>query len=422
MNKTREGAVGPIERRWQQSTSRRKAIARLAGLVAASPLLSSSLAAQLDPRPLSEHKRTLGLDEMMTAFDFEPVMFANVPLSVYDYTAHGDGSEFTLRRNRQAFEWVDLVARPSDRSGDAWICRATCSGTKMKYPIMIAPTATMVPLHPDGEIGMHRAATSASNTPMIVSHNTSTAIDRIAAGAAGPLWWQFYPSPSLDASREILDGAVSAGCTAIVVTVDQQASYYERSLQDRNLGGRNAGGRGGGGGGRGAPAAAGEPSGPGRYRLSPGRLWYTWRYLDDLRKIVKVPLLVKGILTAEDATLCVDHGMNGIIVSNHGGRSMDYGPSTLEVLPEIVAAVNGRIPVLTDSGYRRGVDILKALALGANAVLLGRTTRWALAGFGAPGVERLLALMQRELVAAAAAAGRATLASIDRSLVKTNFT
>jgi 4-hydroxymandelate oxidase len=417
--------VGPIETRWRQSTSRRNAIAKLARLVAASPLFSSTLSAQLDPRPLREHKRTPGLDEMTNAFDFEPVMFANVPLTVYDYTAHGDGSEFTLRRNRQAFEWVDLVP---GKAIDPATVDLSCEvlGLKMKYPIMIAPTATMVPLHPDGEIGMHRAATAAANMPMIVSHNTSTSIGRIAEGATGPLWWQFYPSQSLDASREILDGAVTAGCTAVVVTVDQQASYYERSLQDRNLGGRGAGaggGRGGGGGGRGAATAAGgAASGPARYRLSPGRLWYTWRYLDDLRKIVKVPMLVKGILTAEDAKQCADHGMDGVIVSNHGGRSMDYGPSTLEVLPEIVAAINGRIPVLTDSGYRRGSDILKALALGANAVLLGRPTRWALAAFGTPGVERLLDMIQRELVGAAAAAGRSTMASIDKSLVKANFT
>jgi len=418
--------VGPIETRWRQSTSRRKAIVKLARLVAASPLFSSALSAQLDPRPLGEHKRTPGLDEMTNAFDFEPVMFANVPLTVYDYTAHGDGSEFTLRRNRQAFEWVDLV--PGDAIDPATV-DLSCEvlGLKMKYPIMIAPTATMVPLHPDGEIGMHRAATAASNTPMIVSHNTSTSIGRIAEGATGPLWWQFYPSPSLDASREILDGAVTVGCTAIVVTVDQQASYYERSLQGRNLGGRGAGagggGRGGGGGGRGAAApAGGAASGAALYRVSPGRLWYTWRYLDDLRKIVKVPMLVKGILTAEDAQQCVDHGMDGVIVSNHGGRSMDYGPSTLEVLPEIVAAINGRIPVLTDSGYRRGSDILKALALGANAVLLGRPTRWALAAFGTPGVARLLDMIQRELVGAAAAAGRPTKVSIDKSLVKANFT
>ncbi len=418
--------MGPIEAQWRQNTSRRKAIANLARLVAASPLLTSTLSAQLDPRPLSEHKRTPGLDEMTNAFDFEPVMFANVPLPVYDYTAHGDGSEFTLRRNRQAFEWVDLLP---GKAIDPATVDLSCEilGMKMKYPIMIAPTAAMVPLHPDGEIGMHRAATTVSNTPMIVSQNTSTRIGRIAEGATGPLWWQFYPLQSIDASREVLDEAVTAGCTAIVVTVDQQASYYERSQQDRNLGGRGAGigggGRGGGGGGRGATApSSGALSGPALYRVSPARLWYSWRYLDALRKVVKVPMVVKGILTAEDAKQCVDHGIDGVIVSNHGGRSMDYGPSTLEVLPEIVAAINGRIPVLTDSGYRRGSDILKALALGANAVLLGRPTRWALAAFGTPGVERLLNIIQRELIGAAAMAGRSTLASIDKSLVKANFT
>src|SRR5258707_8097784 len=138
--------------------------------------------------------------------------------------------------------------------------------------------------------------------------------------------------------------------------------------------------------------------------------------------MVKGKLLIKGILDPEDAKLAIEHGADGITVSNHGGRSMDYGPSTLEVLPEIVAAINGRIPVLTDSGYRRGSDILKALALGANAVLLGRPTRWALAAFGTPGVERLLDMIQRELVSAAAAAGRSTMASIDKSLVQAHFT
>ena len=408
--------MGPIESRWLHSRSRRKALAALAGLAAGSPLVRSGAAAQLDPRPLKEHRRLPGLDEMTTAFDFEPVMFANIPLSVYDYTAHGDGSEFTLRRNRQAFDWVDLVPGAAADPGQVDL---SCEilGIKMQFPIMVAPTATMVPLHPDGEIGMYRAATEASNTPMIVSHNTSTAVDRIAAGAKGPLWWQFYPSQSLEATKEILDSALTAGCRAVVVTVDQQASYYERSAQDRNLGGRGAGrGR----GGAAAPPAA-AAAGPARYRLQPGRLWYTWRYLDEVRRMLKVPLLVKGILTAEDAVMCVEHGVDGIIVSNHGGRSMDYGPSTLEVLPEIVAAVNRRVPILTDSGYRRGTDILKALALGADAVLLGRTTRWALGAFGAPGAQRLLEMMQQELVAAAAAAGRKTHASIDKTAVRTHF-
>jgi isopentenyl diphosphate isomerase/L-lactate dehydrogenase-like FMN-dependent dehydrogenase len=410
--------MGPIEMRWLHSRSRRKALAALAGLAAGSPLIRSGAAAQLDPRPLKDHRRLPGLDEMATAFDFEPVMFANIPLSIYDYTAHGDGSEFTLRRNRQAFEWVDLVpGTPVDPPQVDLSCELF--GMKMRFPIMVAPTATMVPLHPDGEIGMYRAASEASNTPMIVSHNTSTAVDRIAAGAKGPLWWQFYPSQSLEATKEILDSALTAGCRAVVVTVDQQASYYERSAQDRNLGGRGAG--------RGRSGAATPPSstaaatGPVRYRLQPGRLWYTWQYLDEVRRMLKVPLLVKGILTAEDAAMCVEHGVDGIIVSNHGGRSMDYGPSTLEVLPEIVAAVNRRVPILTDSGYRRGTDILKALALGADAVLLGRTTRWALGAFGAPGAQRLLEMMQQELVAAAAAAGRKTHASIDKTAVRMHF-
>lgn len=409
--------MGVREQRWRESPSRRAALVAMARLVAASPLVGSTLSAQLDPRPLREHRRTPGLDEMRTAFDFEPVMFANVPLAIYDYTAHGDGSEFTLRRNREAFDWVDLApGSPIDPARVDLSCEIL--GTKMAYPIMVAPTATMVPLHPDGEVGMHHAATAASNTPMIVSQNTSTPVDSIAAGATGPLWWQFYPSPNLDTGRGILDRAQEAGCKAIVVTVDQQASFYERSQQDRNLGGvvRPRVAATGGAAGR-APV-----TGAARYRVSATRLWYTWKYLDEIRAMVRVPMLVKGILTAEDAVLCVEHGIDGIIVSNHGGRSMDYGPSTLEVLPEIVAAVRGRIPVLTDSGYRRGRDILKALALGANAVLLGRTTRWALAAFGAPGADRLLRMMQRELVAAAAEAGRATMSSIDASVVKTRFT
>ena len=132
-------------------------------------------------------------------------------------------------------------------------------------------------------------------------------------------------------------------------------------------------------------------------------------------------MLVKGILTAEDARLCVERGLDGIIVSNHGGRSLDYGPSTLEVLPEIVDAVGGRIPVLVDSGFRRGADVLKALALGADAVCFGRATRWALGAFGTPGVQRVLEMLQAELVAAMAASGRASLADLDESAVRARF-
>lgn len=384
----------------------------MVGVVTGSPLLGAPLDAQLDPRPLSEHRRLPGLDEMRTAFDFEPLLFANVPLATYDYTAHGDGSEYTLRRNRRAFEWVDLV--PGTPVAPASVDLSTAiAGTAMPFPIMVAPTAFQVPLHPDGEIGMRRAATASSNTPMLLSQNSSLPVERVASAASGPMWCQFYPQQDRDTGRELLERFQAAGARAIVVTVDQQASYYERTQQDRNLGGSPRGA------GRGAGQA--PPTGAARYRVSPVRLWYSWPYLEEIRPLVKVPMFVKGILTAEDASLAIAHGADGIIVSNHGGRSMDYGPSTLEVLPEIVGAVNGRVPVLTDSGYRRGADILKALALGANAVLLGRATRWALGAFGAPGVQRLLEIMQRELVQAASAAGCRTLADVSAKIVRTTF-
>jgi isopentenyl diphosphate isomerase/L-lactate dehydrogenase-like FMN-dependent dehydrogenase len=158
-----------------------------------------------------------------------------------------------------------------------------------------------------------------------------------------------------------------------------------------------------------------------RYRVPNRRAWYTWEYIDEVRKFIKIPVIIKGIVTAEDAEIAVKEGVDGIIVSNHGGRSMDYGPSTLEVLPEIVAVVNKKIPVMIDSGFRRGSDIFKALALGADAVALGRAARWGLGAYGAPGVQRLLEVLQNELVHAAAYAGRSTLKSIDRTAVKTNF-
>lgn len=439
--------MGHIERQWLTSLSRRRAIAGLAGLLAGSPRLR----AQLDPRPFDHHRRTPGLNEMLSAFDFEPVMFANVPQAVYDYTAHGDGGEWNLRRNRQAFDWIDLV--PGRAVDPASVdLSSQLLDLKLAYPIVIAPTATQVALHPDGEAGMYRAAALSSNTPMCLSNNSSQTIEQVAKGAQGQLWFQFYPRQDLNASREILERAQAAGYTAIVVTVDQQASYYERSQHDRNLGGRTggagrgAGGRGGGalrsndpeavgtaaiGRGAAVPGSAGaaqapapEPARRGAqlYRVGSGRLWYTWEYLDEIRKFVKVPIVIKGIVTHEDARLCVERGFAGLVVSNHGGRSMDYGPSTLEALPEIVAAVNGKIPVMIDSGFRRGSDVLKALALGADAVWLGRASRWALGAFGPLGVQRLLTeIIFKELIDATAAAGRTTLASIDASIVKQNW-
>ncbi len=407
--------MADIERSWLTNPSRRNALARVTGLMAASPIAVA--VAQSDPRPLSEVHRALSLAEMQTAFDFEPVFFGNVPVRTYDYTAHGDGSEFTLRRNRQAFDWVDIVPARAPIPASHVDFSSELLGVKMKFPIIVGPSTGQGALHPDGEIGMFKAATAASNTLMIIASGSSIPAAKVATAApGGTLWEQFYPIEDLTVTQRAMDNYQSLGLTNIMVTVDQQASYYERDLLDRNFGGRVLGASGGGAGGGGA-----APAGAARYRVAERRLWYTWQYIDAVRKMVKGKMLIKGILDPEDAKLAIEHGADAITVSNHGGRSMDYGPSTLEVLPEIVAAVNGRIPVLFDSGIRRGADIFKALALGANGVQIGRTARWGLAAFGTAGAQRVIEILQQELVHVAAAAGCANLSDISKTTVKANF-
>ncbi len=388
------------------AVSRRAAFRGLVGFLAGSPLLGN----QQDT--FHDHSRIPALDEMVTVLDFEPVAFAKVPRLTYDFLSYGADGEFTLRRNREAFDWVGLISR---RLADVRSVQPESNllGMKLPFPILIAPTSRHVLFHPDAEAATHAGATAASNTPLIVSNVATLTVEKIAAAAAGPLWFQLYPQPGTEYNREMIERAQSAGCRAIVVTVDQQASSYERALHDRNLGTPVAATRGA------VSVAPRAPTNP--YRVPDTRLWYEWKLFDELRRIVKVPLVAKGIVTREDALLCLEHGVDAIYVSNHGGRSLDYGPSTLEVLPEIADAIHGRVPIVFDSGIRRGSDILKALALGASAVGLGRVPLWGLAAFGPRGVQKVLEILQAELVGAMAATGRPTLASIDRSLVGTEF-
>ena len=422
--------MGVVENRWRFSLSRRRALASFAGLFAASPLLK----AQIDPHSLIGHKRIPRIDELVDAFDFEALCYRNMTLEPYDYMAHGDGSEWNLRRNRQAFDWVDIV--PGKAVDPASVdMSSTILGVPMKFP----------DLH-RAELGPGRAASRRRDRHVsrrhcrqrargvCQRHDGSSSEDRRRhrQGRGGISSIRFPTSAPRPSSCRLFQ---DLGAKAIIITVDQQASVYERDLHDRHLGGvvqtGRGGGRGGGGNAAAAAAAAALESGgpipttgtgePGigkfpsvtKYRVSNRRLWYSWDYIDEVRKFIKVPVILKGIVTTEDAEICVKEGVDGIIVSNHGGRSMDYGPSTLEVLPEIVAVVNKRFPVLIDSGFRRGSDVFKALALGADGVALGRAARWGLGAYGAPGVQRLLEVIQAELVHAAAYAGRAD-AEIDR--------
>ena len=393
---------------FNSAVSRRTVFRGLAGFLAGSPLLRS----QQDP--FRDHSRVPELSEMLNAFDFEPVAFAKVTRQAYDYMAWGVDGEFTMRRNREAYDWVGLI--PRGLAGVAKVETASnFLGMNLAFPIMISPTARHVLFDPAAEAATHAGATAASNTPFIVSNVATLPVEKIAAAATGPWWFQLYPQQGPDYNRQTLDKAQTAGCKAIVVTVDQQASVYERQTHDQNLVTPS--------GPVLRPTSVGTPPRPAAnpYRVPDGRLWYQWTLLDELRRLAKVPLVVKGIATGEDARLCLEHGVDAIYVSNHGGRSLDYGPSTLEVLPEIADAVQGRIPILFDSGIRRGSDILKALALGASAVGLGRVPLCGLAAYGPEGLQKVLEILQAELVQAMAATGRPTLASIDRSLVRTEF-
>jgi len=383
-----------------RSTHRRRALRYLAGFLAGSPLLRS----QQDP--FRDHSRVPAINELLTAFDFEPVAYAKVPRYDYDYTAYGTDTEFTLRRNREAFSWAELVP---NRAVEASTVSTTTEvlGTKMAFPIFVSPSSGHLMLHPEAEAATYKGATAASETPYIVSNASSLPFEKIAPAAKGPLWAQIYPKQNENDNRDYLERVQAAGAKAIVVTMDQQASEHDRILHDWNLSSRR-------------PATRRvAPKNP--YRLPEYRLWYSWSYFDMIRPMVKTPLLAKGVNTAEDARLCIEHGVDGIYVSNHGGRSVDYGPSTLEVLPEIVDAVGGKVPIIFDSGVRRGSDALKALALGAKAVCLGRVPRWGLAAYGAPGVQRILEILQTELVQAMAYTGCATVASIDKRVVRVDF-
>ena len=393
------------ENQWKRSLSRRDALCGLAGFLAGSP----RLAGQQDR--FRDHSRVPGIDELVTAFDFEPVAYAKLPREAYDYTAQGVDGEFTLRRNREAFDWVSIV--PKSVVDVSSIQTSTEElGPKLAFPIMVAQSAGQGQLHPQGELAMHQGSTAASETPMIVSNNASFPMEKIGAAAKGPLWFQLYPRQQVEASREIVETAQAAGARAIVITVDQQSSYYERQLHNRRLAASSAAAR---------RARTGPPAPTNPYRIADTRLWYDWTFVDQIRPFVKVPMLIKGIVTPDDAKLCVEHGLDGVVVSNHGGRSLDYGPATLEVLPEIVDIVAGRIPVVVDSGFRRGSDVFKALAIGAKAVCLGRVPRWGLGAYGAQGAQRVLEILQNELMMTMAQAGRPTLASINRSAVRMDF-
>lgn len=343
--------------------------------------------------------------------DYEALAQTRLDKPVWDYYFGGSGDELTLQANRAAFERIRL--RPRFLVDVSTIdTRTTVLGIPVSMPILIAPSACHCMAHPQGELATARGA-GAVDTLMVASTVATRSLEEIAEAATGPLWFQLYVYQDRDFTASLVKRAQAAGYRALVVTVDTpHISKRERDIRNNFI----------------VPppplviANFRRQDTENATNLLTTRIKnsasLTWDLIPWLRSLTSLPILLKGILTAEDALLAVEHGVDGIVVSNHGGRQLDGAIASIEALPEIVEAIADRCEVYLDGGVRRGVDVLKALALGAHAVLIGRPILWGLAVDGQAGVERVLKLLHGELKMAMGLAGKPTLASIDRSLVR----
>ncbi len=341
--------------------------------------------------------------------DFERVAAEKLDAGTLGYFAGGAGDELTLRENVEA--WAHWRLRPRVLAGVAEVSTAVeLLGGPLSMPLLVAPVAYQRLVDPEGEVGMARAA-AAAGTAMCLSTLATTRPSELAAAAPpGRRWFQLYCFKDEVVTRALVDEAIESGFEAIVVTVDAPPGGNRE--RDRRTGFK-------------IPAGLGVPSvaaamGVERavtieetFGLMDTALG--WPDLEDLASECSVPVLVKGLLTAEDAELAVEHGAAGVVVSNHGGRQLDRALATGDALPEVVDAVAGRVAVLVDGGIRRGVDAAVALALGADAVLVGRAPLWGLAAAGAEGAGRVLELLREELELVLALCGCSSPAELTRS-------
>jgi 4-hydroxymandelate oxidase len=332
----------------------------------------------------------------------------------YDFFAGGAGDEVTVAANEAAFAGLSLLPRVL-RGSDKRELDVRVLGGTASMPVLLAPTAFHRLAHADGELATARAA-AAAGTIMIVSMASTVAVEEIAAAAravspAATLWFQLYLQPDLDVTEALVRRAEAAGCAALVVTVDSPV-LGRRTRDDRH-------------GFHDLPAGlacenlrdlrGGEPGSVRQIAMSAE---LSWSHVDWLRELTDLPILLKGVLHPADAVLALHHGVDGLYVSNHGGRQLDTTPPTIAMLPELAAAVGGRIPLLLDGGVRRGTDVVKALALGAAAVAVGRPVVWALAAGGETGVREMLELLRAEVDHTLALCGAARVADLGPDQVR----
>lgn len=344
---------------------------------------------------------------------FEALARKRLSKMAYDYIRTGGADEITARENRQAFERIRLKPHVLVDVSEL-DTKVSLFGTELDFPILLAPVACQRLYHPEGELATARGA-NAGRAAMIVSSLSTSAIEDIARNTQRPLWFQLYMQRDRGFTRAMVERAVAAGCKVICLTVDapvtgcrygQTSFYLPEGIDYVHLRGVNGN----------IPTSPRPAHQSDIYeKLFDPTL--NWRDVDWLRSIAHVPVILKGILNPEDAERAVEAGVDGVIVSNHGGRNLDMVPASIDALPGIAEAVENRIPILLDSGIRRGTDVLIALAMGARAVLVGRPYAYALAAGGADGVERVIQILREEFERAMALTGRRTLAEIDSSVI-----
>ena len=421
-------------------TSRRSFL----GFIAASPLFAAAGAKlggldRLIAGSPRDHARALELlqqavqdaapisaaNQALNVFDFEPIARKKLPPAHWGYLATGSDDDGTIRANRDGMSRYELrVRRLVDTSKVD--TQATLLGTTYQTPIIICPVGSQRAFHPDGELAVARAA-KAKDHLQVLSTVATTSIEAVIAARGGPVLFQLYTQPDFSKVKQMLSRAERAGAPAVVWTVDllggsnretmkREALRDTRTCSNCHAGGRPQPGVSGRVDDRDnsrKPMLAGlQPSAPMIDMGTP-----TWDYIKRLKDATSMKVFVKGIVTREDAELAMEHGVDGLFVSNHGGRAEASQRATINCVSDVVAGVAGRAPVEVDGGFRRGTDIFKGLALGASAVGIGRPYIWGLASFGQEGVETVLALLRKELETVMKQAGTTSIRKITREYV-----
>jgi 4-hydroxymandelate oxidase len=391
----------------------------LGGLVSLPAWMSRSAAAQ-DLPPSRAFLQPLppvtAASQVLNVMQFEALAREALPPAHFGYIATGNDDDRTVLRNHDAFSHYEIRARRFvDVSG--LNTARTVYGVAWPSPIYLSAVSGQRAFHPDAELATARAARSRS-TQMMLSNVGSTPVEPVSETRGAPIWQQLYATDDWSVTEAVVRRAERAGCSAIVFTVDSMPDRNNetllRAMQSDSRTCTQCHVNNSHDTLHKAPMYAGLDMSR-VHNLMPTAM--SWEYLDRLRKTVSVKLIIKGVVTGEDAALCVQHGADGIVISNHGGRNEETLRSTLECLPEIAAAIRGRVPVFLDGGIRRGTDVFKALALGAAGVGIGRPQVWGLAAFGQSGVEQVLDILNRELGHIMRQAGTPTLASITRDHV-----